>query len=72
VGECLRENGYELSLPAAERRRGLRHSWMREMYPAFLDSKLWLKWHTPVGRFANMSVLELDEEPAPVSESVRS
>jgi sulfotransferase family protein len=72
VGECLEENGYELSLPAAERRRGLRHSWMREMYPAFLDSKLWLKWHTPVGRLANMSVLELDEEPAPVAESVRS
>lgn len=72
VGECLQENGYELSLPAAQRRRGLRHSWMRAMYPAFLDSKLWLKWHTPIGRFANMSVLELDEEPVPVAESVRS
>ena len=72
VGECLRENGYELSLPAAERRRSLRHSWMRGMYPAFLGSKLWLKLHTPVGRFANMSVLELDEEPVPVAESVRS
>jgi hypothetical protein len=72
VGECLEENGYELSLPAAERRRGLRHSWMREMYPAFLDGKLWLKSHTPVGRLANMSVLELDEETAPAAESVRS
>jgi hypothetical protein len=72
VGECLQENGYELSLPAAERRRGLRHSWMREMYPALLDSKLWLKWHTPVGRLVNMSALELDEEPVPVAESVRS
>jgi Sulfotransferase family len=72
VGECLRENGYELSLPAAERRRGWRHSWMRAMYPVFLDSKLWLKWHTPVGRLANMSVLELDDEPVPVAESVRS
>ncbi|MGB9203565.1 MAG: sulfotransferase [Terriglobales bacterium] len=72
VGDCLEENGYELSLPAAERRRGLRHSWMRETYPAFLDSKLWLKWHTPIGRLANMSVLELDEETAPVAESVRS
>jgi Sulfotransferase family len=72
VGECLEENGYELSLPANERRRGLRHSWMRAMYPAFLDSKLWLKWHTPVGRLANMSALELDEEPVPVAESVRS
>src|SRR5579859_7602417 len=72
VGECLQENGYELSLPDAERHRSLRHSWMREMYPAFLDSKLWLKQHTPVGRLADMSALELEEEPVPVAESVRS
>jgi len=45
---------------------------MREMYPAFLDSKLWLKWHTPVGWFVSMSVLELDEETVPVAESARS
>ncbi len=72
VGECLEENGYELSLPAAERHRSLRRSWMRGMYPAFLGSKLWLKLHTPVGRFANMSALELEEEPVQVAESVRS
>lgn len=72
VGECLEENGYELSLPAAERRRSLRHSWMRGMYPLFLGSKLWLKLHTPVGRFANLSALELEEEPVQVAESVRS
>jgi hypothetical protein len=28
--------------------------------------------HTPVGRFANMSALELEEESAQVAESVRS
>ncbi len=72
AGECLEENGYELSLPAAERRRSLRHSWMRAMYPSFLGSKLWLKLHTPVGRLANLSALELEEEPAQVAESVRS
>ena len=72
VGECLQENGYELSLPAAERRRSLRQSWMRGMYPAFLGSKLWLKLHTPVGRLANMSALELEEEAVQVAESVRS
>ena len=72
VGDCLEENGYELSLPDAERKRGLRQSWMRGMYPAFLDGKLWMKLHTPVGRLANMSVLELEEESAPVPESVRS
>jgi len=72
VGECLEENGYELSLPAAERRCSLRHSWMRGMYPSFLGSKLWLKLHTPVGRLANLSALELEEESAQVAESVRS
>jgi hypothetical protein len=72
VGECLQENGYELSLPAAERRPSLRHSWMRGIYPAFLGGKLWLKLHTPVGRLADMSALELEEEPVPMAESVRS
>jgi hypothetical protein len=72
VGECLRENGYELSLPAAERRRSVRQSWMRAVYPVFLDGKLWLKVHTPFGRLANLDVLELQEEPEPVAESVRS
>jgi hypothetical protein len=72
VGECLRENGYELSLPATERRRSLRQSWMRGMYPGFLGGKLWLKQHTPVGRLASMSALELEEEPVQVVESVRS
>ncbi len=72
VGECLEENGYELSLPAAERSPSLRHSWMRGMYPAFLGSKLWLKLHTPVGRFANLSALELEDEPPQLAESIRS
>jgi hypothetical protein len=73
VGDCLQENGYELSLPAADRSRGLRQSLrqltMRGMYPAFLGGKLWMKLHTPVGRLANMSALELEDEPAPVAES---
>jgi hypothetical protein len=71
VGECLQENGYELSLPLAERQRSLRHSWMRGVYPAFLGSKLWLKLHTPAGRLANMSAMELEEETAPVPDSIR-
>lgn len=71
VGECLQENGYDLSLPAAERRRSLRHLWMRAMYPTFLDSKQWLKMHTPVGRFTDLSFLELENEPVPMAESAR-
>jgi len=72
VGSCLEENGYPLSLPAGERRMSPRASWMRSMYPAFLGSKLWLKLHTPVGRLANISALELAEEPLPAAESARS
>jgi hypothetical protein len=72
VGSCLEENGYQLSLSPAERRAGLRSSWMRSTYPAFLGSKLWLKLNTPVGRFANLSALELEEKPLPVPETARS
>ena len=63
VGACLEENGYELSLPAAERRISLRGSCMRAMYPAFLGTKLWLKLNTPLGRLANVSALQLADEP---------
>ena len=72
VGDCLRENGYELSLPDAERRLRLRHLWMRGVYRTLLDSKMWLRLNTPVGRLANMSALELEEEPARLAESLRS
>ena len=71
VGECLQENGYELSLPAAGRRRSLRQSWMRKVYPAFFDVKLWLKVRTPFGRFANVATPELQEEPGQAAESIR-
>jgi Sulfotransferase family len=69
VAGCLEQNGYTLSRPA---HGGLRMSWMRFSYPAFLGGKLWLKQHTPVGRFANLSALELDDDPMPVAETVRS
>jgi hypothetical protein len=68
VGPCLEENGYHLSLPEAERHVSLRGSLMRATYPAFLGSKLWLKLHTPLGRLANMSALELADQPLPVAE----
>jgi hypothetical protein len=76
VGDCLEENGYPLSLPASELapglRRSLRRSLMRSMYPAFLGGKLWMKLHTPIGRMANMSALELQESSVPVEQSVSS
>jgi sulfotransferase family protein len=71
VGDCLRESGYELTLPAP-RQRSLRQSWMKRIYPVFLDGKLWLKVRTPFGRLANLSTLELQEDSVQVAESVRS
>ena len=61
VGDCLEENGYSLTTAPEERRRGLREKWIRNFYPALLESKLWLKTRTPMGRLANMSVLELSD-----------
>jgi hypothetical protein len=72
VGNSLKDNGYELSLAASERDCSARHLGMRGIYPAFLNSKLWLKLHTPVGRLANMAALELEDDSAPITESVRS
>jgi hypothetical protein len=71
VGDCLQENGYDLWLPAVERPRSLRHSWMRGMYPMFLESKHGLKMHTLAGRFTDLSYLELENEPVPTAESAR-
>jgi hypothetical protein len=39
------------------------------MYPAFLETKLWLKWNTPFGRMANLHELEIDEDLQPASQS---
>jgi len=72
VGPCLEENGYQLSLPPAERRISARASLMRSIYPAFLGGKFWVKMKTPVGRLADVSALELTDEPPTVAQSVRS
>jgi hypothetical protein len=72
VGDCLEANGYALSLPQQKRGAGLREHWMRALYPNFLSTKLWLKLNTPVGRFSNLSALELEDEPEALAESVES
>ena len=64
VGECLEQQGYPLTLPGSERNLGLRERWLRAVYPGFLDTKLWLKLNTPIGRMANLSALELDDNEA--------
>jgi Sulfotransferase family len=71
VGKCLEETGYALSLPEAERTPGIREWANRALYRNFLNTKMWLKLNTPAGRMANLSVLQLQDGPGPVVESVR-
>src|SRR5579863_7132368 len=59
IGPSLEQSGYSLTAPAKKRRPSLRHRWLASVYPQFLDSKLWLKQNTPIGRLANISSLEL-------------
>ena len=72
VGECLEQTGYALSLPEAERRPGIRESAKRALYRNFLNTKMWLKLNTAAGRRVNLSVLELENEPTELAQSVRS
>ena len=67
IGDYLHELGYPLTITDEERGMGLRGRWMRSVYPAFLDTKLWLKTETPVGRMSNLSALELENIPQPQS-----
>ncbi len=62
IGDCLQEFGYTLTTPPEKRIPGLRERWIKTFYPALLESKLWLKTRTPLGKFANLSVLELSDD----------
>jgi len=61
VGDCLEEHGYELATPLKQRKAGLHGKWIRAFYPALLGAKQWLKTRTPLGKLANLSVLELSD-----------
>ena len=63
VGPCLQDCGYQLTSSAEQRRLTLRLKCLAAAYPRFLDTKLWLKQNTPVGRLANLSALDLSETP---------
>ncbi len=60
VGDCLEESGYALTIAKEERKKaGLRELLLRKIYPNYLDTKLWFKLKTPLGRFTNTAPLEL-------------
>jgi hypothetical protein len=61
IGSTLQEFDYPLTVETEQPRVGLRQKCLASLYPRFLGAKLWLKLNTPVGRFSNLSVLELPE-----------
>jgi len=68
VGDCLEATGYALSTAPADRRASLMEWSTGHVYPAYLNTKLYLKLRTPVGRWTDLSVLELKaaEDSTPV------
>ena len=68
VGPCLVEFGYDLTVSEDQRQS---HWWQAgavAAYHGFLDTKLWLKHHTLLGRLANLSELEMPEQASRTSE----
>jgi hypothetical protein len=63
IGDTLEEFGYSRATPGTGS-PSLRLRCLRSLYPAMLDSKFWLKMQTPLGKFANTSVLEQQPEIA--------
>jgi hypothetical protein len=61
IGSSLEKFGYPLTVDPAERRIGLAGKCLGAVYPTFLSTKRWLKLSTPVGRFADLSALELED-----------
>jgi hypothetical protein len=71
VGDCLEATGYGLTTSPSERRASLIERSTNHIYPAYLNTKLFVKLRTPVGRWADLSVLELrsNEDSHPVQQA---
>jgi len=70
IGDCLEDVGYPLVSGEEERKSALQAACMRTLYTGMLDAKFWLKIKTPLGKWANLSVLELSDS-VPQSSSAR-
>jgi LPS sulfotransferase NodH len=64
IGPTLQEFGYALTVDEEQRRARFRLKLLASLYPRFLGAKQWLKLNTPMGRFASLSALELEESGA--------
>jgi hypothetical protein len=58
IGKTLEAVGYPLSISEHDWKPGVWDKWLRTVYPSFLESKLWMKMNTPLGRFSNLAQLE--------------
>lgn len=61
LGPLLLDTGYALSTPITELNRPLPVSFMNMLYPLFLETKFWLKSHTPLARISDKSCFCLGE-----------
>lgn len=59
IGPTLQEFGYPLTLEVDPRRAGWQWKCLASLYTGILSTKHWLKLNTPMGRFSNLSALEL-------------
>jgi hypothetical protein len=58
VGGTLEDLGYARTIHGHSWKPGLRDKWLRTVYPYFLESKLWVKLNTPLGRFSSTERLQ--------------
>lgn len=63
VGHGLEQSGYELTTAPERRHLSLWWRAVRSLYPLFLETKLWLKLRTPVGRLSSLAPLDLTVPP---------
>ena len=61
IGSSLEKFGYSVTVDPTERRIAPGWKLLASVYPGFLNTKRWLKLNTPVGRFADLSALELED-----------
>jgi len=58
VGNTLEIFGYSRTISEHGWKPGVRDKWLRRVYPSFLESKLWMKMNTPLGRLSSLAQLE--------------
>jgi hypothetical protein len=69
VGKTLEALGYARTASVHGWKPTVRDKWLRAFYPLLLESKIWVKMNTPLGRFSSLAKLELTAGEFPQSDS---